>query len=43
MTGLDMEREVYFEVMTPLGIKVRTTKDYWEYIVKVKHRVMKGI
>ena len=36
-----MEREVYFEVMTPLGIRVRTTKEYWEYIVHVKHRVMK--
>jgi len=27
-----MKREVHFEVMTPLGIRVRTTKEYWEYI-----------
>jgi hypothetical protein len=36
-----MEKEVYFEVMTPLEIRVRSTKEYWEYIVNVKHRVMK--
>ena len=39
--SFDMEKEIYFEVMTPLEIRVRTTKEYWEYIVNVKHRVMK--
>jgi len=34
--------EIYFEAITPLGARVRTTKEYWEYIVNVKHRLMKG-
>jgi len=38
---LEMEKEIYFEVMTPLGVKVRTTKEYWDYIVNFKHRLIK--
>ena len=34
--------ELYFEVLTPLGIRVRTTKDYWVRIVTFKHPVMRG-
>jgi hypothetical protein len=34
--------EIFFEAITPLGVRVRTTKEYWEYIVNVKHRLMKG-
>jgi len=34
--------EEYFEVTTPLGIHVRTTQEYWRYIVNIKHRAMAG-
>lgn len=36
------EKEVLFEVMTPLGFQVRVTKAYWELIVTIKHPVMAG-
>lgn len=29
--------DVYFEVRTPLGVKIRTTKAYWKRIVTLKH------
>lgn len=29
-----------FEVVTPLGLRIHTTQEYWEFITKVKHRVM---
>lgn len=31
-----------FEVATPLGFTVRTTLDYWNFIVTVKHPVMRN-
>ena len=31
----------YFEIQSPLGVFVRTTKQYWEKIVTLKHPVMK--
>lgn len=34
--------EVLFEVETPLGVSVRTTREYWRYIVEAKHPVMEG-
>ena len=34
--------EVLFEVLTPLGFRVRVTRAYWELIVTVKHTVMAG-
>jgi len=34
--------KIYFEITTPLGIKIRTTKQYWDYLINIKHRVMKG-
>jgi hypothetical protein len=37
-----MEKEIYFEVTTPLGGRVRTTKEYWDYIVNFRHRPMKN-
>ena len=36
------EKEILFEVMTPLGFQVRVTKVYWELIVTIKHPVMAG-
>jgi hypothetical protein len=37
-----MNGELLFEVSTPLGFRVRVTRDYWELIVTVKHPVMQG-
>jgi hypothetical protein len=36
-----MESEILFEVSTPLGFRVRVTRGYWEFIVTVKHPVMR--
>lgn len=35
-------KDVLFEVMTPLGFRVRVTRGYWDLIVNVKHPVMSG-
>ncbi len=32
----------YFEILTPLGVMVRTTAVYWARIVTFKHPVMRG-
>jgi hypothetical protein len=32
--------EILFEIKTPLNVTVRTTKEYWEYVVNIKHREM---
>ena len=34
--------EVLFEVLTPLGFRVRVTRAYWELIVTIKHPAMAG-
>ena len=31
-----------FDVMTPLGFRVRVSQSYWNVITTVKHPVMKG-
>lgn len=31
---------MYFEVKTPFGIKIRTTKDYWKKITTIKHPII---
>jgi hypothetical protein len=31
-----------FTVATPLGFSVRTTAEYWEFIVTIKHPVMQN-
>jgi len=36
------EKDVLFDAMTPLGFRVRVTKDYWDLIVTIKHPVMAG-
>ena len=33
---------ILFEIRTPLGVKIRITEDYWNYLIEVKHPVMKG-
>lgn len=35
-----MDNDLFFEVSTPLGFRVRVTRQYWELIVTVKHPVM---
>ena len=37
-----MAEDILFEVKTPIGFKVRLTRDYWELITTVKHPVMTG-
>lgn len=32
----------YFEIVTPLGIQIRTTPSYWAKIVTFKHPVIAG-
>jgi hypothetical protein len=34
--------DMLFEVLTPLGFRVRVTQAYWELIVTIKHPVMAG-
>ena len=34
--------ELLFDVLTPLGFRVRVTCAYWELIVTIKHPVMAG-
>ena len=42
MANESRERDVLFEVQTPLGFLVRVTRSYWQLIVTVKHPVMAG-
>lgn len=37
-----MSEVILFSVLTPLGVEVRTTVDYWAYLVTIKHPVMAG-
>ncbi|VVB97763.1 Uncharacterised protein [uncultured archaeon] len=37
------DKELLFNVATPLGFKVSTTKSYWEYITTIKHPHIKGM
>ena len=37
-----MTWKLLFEVETPLGYRVRTTRRYWEFIVRVKHPALSG-
>lgn len=34
--------DVLFEVLTPLGFRVRVTRAYWELIITIKHPMMAG-
>lgn len=35
-------RDLFFEVLTPLGFRVHVTRAHWELILAVKHPVMAG-
>lgn len=32
-----MAGDAYFKVKTPLGVTIRTTKEYWQRIITIKH------
>lgn len=36
-----MTETVYFQVLTPLGFTIRTTKNYWHRITTIKHPSIK--
>ena len=37
-----MNSEILFEINTPLNVTVRTTKEYWNYLISIKHQVMQN-
>jgi hypothetical protein len=39
---MDFETDIYFKVKTPLNVEVKTTARYWEYLITMKHPIMKG-
>lgn len=42
MTEDTLTGDWLFDVLTPLGFRVRVTRMYWELIITVKHPVMAG-
>jgi len=39
---MSFDEEAFFLAKTPLNVEVRTTTGYWEYLITMKHPVMKG-
>lgn len=39
---MEPESELLFEVLTPLGLRVRVTRERWNLITTAKHPVMAG-
>ncbi len=39
---MSVEEKIFFAVRPPLNVDVRTTVDYWEYLITIKHPIMKG-
>ncbi len=39
---MGIEEGIYFAILTPLNVEVRTTVSYWNYLITIKHPVMKG-
>ena len=37
-----MKIKIHFEVTSYLGKKIRVTKNYWNKIIKTKHRIMES-
>lgn len=42
INSVTSDLDILFEVLTPLGFRVRVSRAYWELIVTVKHPVMAG-
>jgi len=36
------DTKYYFEIKTPLNVRVRTTVEYWQYLISKKHKMMEG-
>lgn len=36
------DKQLLFDVLTPLGFRVRVTQEYWELIINTKHPTMAG-
>ena len=36
------QKDILFDVLTPLGFHVRVGRSYWQVIVSIKHPVMAG-
>ncbi|MBI4823737.1 MAG: DUF4258 domain-containing protein [Nitrospirae bacterium] len=34
--------EFYFKIKTPLNVEIRTTKEYWQYLITKKHKIMEN-
>lgn len=39
---MSFDEGAFFLAKTPLNVEVRTTTGYWEYLITMKHPVMKG-
>ena len=39
---MSLEGDIFFAVRTPLKVDVRTTVNYWAYLITIKHPIMKG-
>ena len=37
-----MGPDILFDVATPLGFTVRCTREYWKFLISVKHPVLSG-
>jgi hypothetical protein len=42
VTNEPIPESLLFEVLTPLGFRVRVTRTYWELIISIKHPAMAG-
>jgi hypothetical protein len=42
MSEIPSASEWLFDVLTPLGFRVRVIREYWELIVTIKHPAMQG-
>lgn len=42
MAARSSSGETIFDVKTPLGFRVRTTRSYWDIIATLKHPAMRG-
>ncbi|MBI5554427.1 MAG: DUF4258 domain-containing protein [Elusimicrobia bacterium] len=38
-----MPSELYFEVVSKLGVKIRTTKSHWDLITLIKHPIIRDL
>jgi len=41
-TRVDFVKTIYFEVLSRLGKRIRTTTSYWNLLISVKHTTMKN-